>query len=52
MLDDFNAALDKAGVPAEHALYRDTVRGMVQARFPDDGAPKKAAGKKSRPSQR
>ena len=52
MLDDFNAALDKAGVPAERALYRDTVRGMVQARFPDDGAPKKAAGKKSRASQR
>jgi hypothetical protein len=52
MLDDFNAALDKAGVPAEHALYRDTVRGMVQARFPDDGAPKKAAGKKSRAGQR
>ena len=52
MLDDFNAALDKAGVPAERALYRDTVRGMVQARFPDDGAPKKATGKKSRASQR
>ena len=52
MLDDFNAALDKAGVPAERALYRDTVRGMVQARFPDDGAPKKAAGKKSRAGQR
>ena len=50
MLDDFNAALDKAGVPAERALYRDTVRGMVQARFPDDGAPKKATGKKSRAS--
>ena len=52
MLDDFNAALDKAGVPAERALYRDTVRGMVQARFPDDGAPKKATGKKSRAGQR
>ena len=52
MLDDFNAALDKAGVPAERALYRDTVRGMVQARFPDDGVPKKAAGKKSRAGQR
>jgi hypothetical protein len=52
MLDDFNAALDKAGVPAERALYRDTVRGMVQARFPDDGAAKKVAGKKSRAGQR
>ncbi len=52
MLDDFNAALDKAGVPAERALYRDTVRGMVQARFPDDGAPKRATGKKSRAGQR
>lgn len=52
MLDDFNAALDKAGVPAERALYRDTVRGMVQARFPDDGVPKKATGKKSRAGQR
>lgn len=52
MLDDFNAALDKAGVPVERALYRDTVRGMVQARFPDDGAPKKATGKKSRAGQR
>jgi hypothetical protein len=52
MLDDFNAALDKAGVPAERALYRDTVRGMVQARFPDDGAAKKATGKKSRAGQR
>ena len=52
MLDDFNAALDKAGVPAERALYRDTVRGMVQARFPDDGAPKKTTGKKSRAGQR
>ena len=52
MLDDFNAALDKAGVPAERALYRDTVRGMVQARFPDDGAPKKVTGKKSRAGQR
>ena len=52
MLDDFNAALDKAGVPAERALYRDTVRGMVQARFPDDGAAKKAPGKKSRAGQR
>ena len=52
MLDDFNAALDKAGIPAERALYRDTVRGMVQARFPDDGAPKKATGKKSRAGQR
>jgi hypothetical protein len=52
MLEDFNAALDKAGVPAERALYRDTVRGMVQARFPDDGTPKKATGKKSRAGQR
>jgi hypothetical protein len=52
MLDDFNTTLDKAGVPAERALYRDTVRGMVQARFPDDGTPKKATGKKSRASQR
>jgi hypothetical protein len=46
LVDDFNAALDKAGIPADRKLYRDTVRDLAHARvlaLPAPADPKDAA---------
>ena len=46
LADDFSAALDKAKVPADRKLYRDTVRDLAHARvlaLPSPSTPEKAA---------
>ncbi|MBM4098500.1 MAG: hypothetical protein FJ260_00870 [Planctomycetes bacterium] len=46
LVDSLNAALDKAKVPADRKLYRDTVRDLAHARvlaLPSPGSPEKSA---------